>query len=165
MPLSLQLIPVPTPVESIDLITQLRAECGWDADQVPKWVQEAKDGLRVNFFCVEEADGSVVGFISLVLHFESDLAMANRETHTAMIKSLFIRNEHQNKGYGKEAMRAIEVIAGREYDVKTVTLDTGASMKKNMALYYGLGYTEFREPVKVEWCEAGAACFSKQLGA
>ncbi|KAJ3288240.1 hypothetical protein HDU79_005001 [Rhizoclosmatium sp. JEL0117] len=188
--MSLTLRPFTDANEALETMTQLRHECGWDAEKVPEWIRQAQEGDRINLACeVSQQESEIktvvgklpqdkkgpndnifhaVGMISLVLRHDDyqlnmDKCLANPETKTAMIKSLFIRHAYQRKGYGKESILQLEKFAASKYGIEIMALDTAASDVNNMALYPKLGYVEFRERVPVEYSALGAAFFRKPL--
>ncbi|ORY41377.1 hypothetical protein BCR33DRAFT_852355 [Rhizoclosmatium globosum] len=141
--MSLTLRPFTDANEALETMTQLRHECGWDAEKVPEWIRQAQQGDRINLACEvsqQESENKtvVVGMISLVLRDDDyqlniDKCLANPETKTAMIKSLFIRHAYQRKGYGKESILQLEKFAASKYGIEIMALDTAASDVNNMA--------------------------------
>ncbi|ORY41378.1 acyl-CoA N-acyltransferase [Rhizoclosmatium globosum] len=164
---SLRALNDPNPAE-IQLYKELRLQCGWDDDLVDHWFEQASKHIRVNLLCElqdpNQMESQVVGMIALVLQDDDDVQMADVSTKTAMIKSLFIKPEYQGRGYGKESIRLLEDFAVKQYGIETMTLETSASSKKNMAFYIKLGYAEFRErSPPLPWSKLGAAYMSKKL--
>ncbi|KAI9330057.1 hypothetical protein BDR26DRAFT_922630 [Obelidium mucronatum] len=152
--------PLPLTEEATELMKQLRTECGWDADKVPHWVQQARDGHRINLSLELSPENVTIGMMSLVLEDDEydlnvDKCLANPLTKTAMIKSLFVRHSYQRKGYGKQAILKLEEFAAAKYGIEILALDTDAGDANNMAMYPRIGYSEFRERIPCSYSEAG----------
>lgn len=79
----------------------------------------------------KELDGKIVGSIRA---YEKD--------SVCYIGKVIVNPEHQNKGTGKELMKAIEACFP---DCEKFSLFTGSISKKNLYFYSSLGYRPVRE--------------------
>ncbi|KAJ3125870.1 hypothetical protein HK100_010553 [Physocladia obscura] len=156
----------------IDLIIQLRKECGWGLDLVPEWLDLTARGLRINFFIEtsnDSADSSdkppvqAAGMISLVLEDTADPDMASVANKTASVASLYVRPQFEGRGLGKAAMVFVEQFARDKLEVEKLTLGVGASNEKVYGMYYRIGYREFKERVEVHWSKEGMALMMKSI--
>ena len=65
---------------------------------------------------------------------------AHEENDRVYVGKLMVHPDHQNKGFGKKLLEAIESI----YENKTFELFTSGKSEKNIQLYKNIGYKEFR---------------------
>ncbi|KAJ3283367.1 hypothetical protein HDU79_009116 [Rhizoclosmatium sp. JEL0117] len=136
--------------EDADLLIKLRIECGWNAELVPEWIEEAKTHVRVLYF-VRNVNGAVIGMVSLLLVHKVDLRYADISAKRTGLQHLYIQKQFEGKGYGSAAIREIERIAVEHFSSETMFLLGDKSNSRAFGLYQRLGYEEVVGMGEKEW--------------
>ncbi|KAI8810620.1 acyl-CoA N-acyltransferase [Cladochytrium replicatum] len=123
---------------SLQHMSALRREVGWDEEFVGMWIDKSRDG-RANFV-LAYAEGTIadeysnlVGMVGVTWDTDTpiDPAFANRDEGIIQLTSLAIAKRWQGKGLGKAMMDAAETMAGECGAIKIVsvtrTIDYGSN--------------------------------------
>lgn len=85
-----------------------------------------------HFLKIQDEGGMVIGEAWLKANQDAPLP-------SAFLYALFVEEAHRGRGYGKQAMLALEEKA-KELGLRTLALHVFAQNPRAMALYEGLGY-------------------------
>jgi len=156
--------PGPTMKENASILTQLRIDCGWNADAVPGWILDIERGYRLIWFIYNQPYRQPtnpmnvrlpIGMISLCLYDPKDPTLANIAAQDdsirgrrAEVSSLFVYPDYRRRGVGKGAIDYVEEMAAQR-GVDTVTMNTDAA-GTNLEIYLKMGYQEYK-PREKKW--------------
>ncbi|ORX38649.1 hypothetical protein BD324DRAFT_621787 [Kockovaella imperatae] len=150
----------------LDILTDMRKECGWGWEKLPARVEKNRDWILCVF--TKEVDGEIrdVGMGGWGLDWPEYPFMASRADKVVYLTSLFIRHAYQGLGLGGTAMDLLEREARDTFGGQVVTLDTARyaydsrrdlqvghdsndreKVSSNLSWYVRRGYEEFRDPV------------------
>lgn len=101
-----------------------------DITPMVQTIEETREEFKDQVFFKAVLNGRIVGSVR---GFEKD--------GTCYVRRLIVHPDFQNRGIGKKLMAALE---SRFNNVRRFELLTGHKSAKNLALYRGLGYKEFK---------------------
>jgi GNAT superfamily N-acetyltransferase len=104
---------------------------------IPDMLQRCKDCLGT--ILVEEVDGLVIGYITILARVSSDEIGAG-DFEFGLVTDVVVLQEYRGKGYGKQLLEAAELYA-RANGVKWLRIGALAANQSASAMYSSLGYS------------------------